>query len=66
MCAIPMCIAVAKVERRKPRRLLLGCARFIEDKLFKTTMAPEEVAAIFVEPVQGEGKVSVGLLPPSS
>jgi 4-aminobutyrate aminotransferase len=33
----------------------LGCARFIEDKLFKTTMAPEEVAAIFVEPVQGEG-----------
>jgi 4-aminobutyrate aminotransferase len=33
----------------------LGCARFIEDKLFKTILAPEEVAAIFVEPVQGEG-----------
>ena len=33
----------------------LGCARFIEDKLFKTTLAAEEVAAIFVEPVQGEG-----------
>jgi 4-aminobutyrate aminotransferase len=33
----------------------LGCARFIEDKLFRTTLAPEEVAAIFVEPVQGEG-----------
>jgi 4-aminobutyrate aminotransferase len=33
----------------------LGCARFIEEKLFKTTLAPEEVAAIFVEPVQGEG-----------
>src|ERR1700745_560605 len=33
----------------------MGCARFIEDKLFKTTLAPEEVAAIFVEPVQGEG-----------
>ncbi len=33
----------------------LGCARYIEDKLFKTTLAPEEVAAIFVEPVQGEG-----------
>ncbi len=33
----------------------LGCARFIEEKLFKTTVAPEEVAAIFVEPVQGEG-----------
>ena len=33
----------------------LSCARFIEDKLFKTILPPEEVAAIFVEPVQGEG-----------
>ena len=33
----------------------LGCARYIEDKLFKTVLAPEEVAAIFVEPIQGEG-----------
>jgi 4-aminobutyrate aminotransferase len=33
----------------------LGCARFIEDKLFRTTLPPEEVAAIFVEPIQGEG-----------
>ena len=33
----------------------LGCARFIEEKLFKTTLPPEEVAAIFVEPIQGEG-----------
>jgi 4-aminobutyrate aminotransferase len=33
----------------------LACARFIEDKLFKSTLAPEEVAAIFVEPIQGEG-----------
>lgn len=33
----------------------LGCARYIEDKLFKTMLAPEEVAAIFVEPIQGEG-----------
>jgi 4-aminobutyrate aminotransferase len=33
----------------------LGCARFIEEKLFKTTVAPEEVAAIFIEPIQGEG-----------
>jgi 4-aminobutyrate aminotransferase len=30
-------------------------ARFIEDRLFKTMVPPEEVAAIFVEPVQGEG-----------
>ena len=33
----------------------LGCARSIEEKLFKTTVAPEEVAAIFIEPIQGEG-----------
>jgi len=33
----------------------LGCARYIEDKLFKTTLPPEEVAAIFIEPIQGEG-----------
>jgi 4-aminobutyrate aminotransferase len=33
----------------------LSCARYIEDKLFKTILAPEEVAAIFVEPIQGEG-----------
>ena len=33
----------------------LACARFIEEKVFKTTLPPEEVAAIFVEPIQGEG-----------
>jgi 4-aminobutyrate aminotransferase len=33
----------------------LGCARYIQEKLFHTTVAPEEVAAIFVEPIQGEG-----------
>ncbi|MGA2424586.1 MAG: acetyl ornithine aminotransferase family protein [Terriglobales bacterium] len=36
-------------------KFALGCARYIEDKLFKTVLAPEEVAAIFVEPIQGEG-----------
>ena len=33
----------------------MGCARYIEEKLFKTILAPEEVAAIFIEPIQGEG-----------
>jgi len=33
----------------------LGCASYIEEKLFKTILAPEEVAAIFIEPIQGEG-----------
>ena len=41
----------------------LGCARFIEEKLFKTILAPEEVAAIFVEPVQGEGGYVVAPTP---
>jgi 4-aminobutyrate aminotransferase len=33
----------------------LGCARYIEERVFKTIVPPEEVAAIFVEPIQGEG-----------
>ena len=33
----------------------LACARYIEEKLFKTTLPPEEVAAIILEPIQGEG-----------
>jgi 4-aminobutyrate aminotransferase len=31
------------------------CVNWIHDDLFKRTMPPEEVAAIFVEPIQGEG-----------
>jgi len=31
------------------------CVRWVEETLFRTTIAPEEVAAIFVEPIQGEG-----------
>ena len=33
----------------------LQCVHWIEDSLFQTTMPPEQVAAIFVEPIQGEG-----------
>jgi 4-aminobutyrate aminotransferase len=33
----------------------LSCARYIEDRLFKTVLPAEEVAAIIVEPIQGEG-----------
>ncbi len=33
----------------------VDCARFLEEKVFTTALAPEEVAAIFVEPIQGEG-----------
>jgi 4-aminobutyrate aminotransferase len=46
---------VGGAQDKNAEAFALGCARFIEEKLFKTTLAPEEVAAIFVEPVQGEG-----------
>src|SRR5271156_2679516 len=45
----------AGVGQQDAEKFALGCARYIEDKLFKTILAPEEVAAIFVEPIQGEG-----------
>lgn len=33
----------------------LECVTQLENRLFKTTLPPEEVAAIIVEPIQGEG-----------
>jgi len=32
-----------------------ACVKWIEDPLFRTSIPAEEVAAIFVEPIQGEG-----------
>jgi 4-aminobutyrate aminotransferase len=32
-----------------------ACVRWLDDLLFRTSIPPEEVAAIFVEPIQGEG-----------
>jgi len=31
------------------------CVRWIKEELFRTKVPPEEVAAIFIEPIQGEG-----------
>jgi 4-aminobutyrate aminotransferase len=45
----------AGVDGQNAEKFALECAQFIEQKLFKTILAPEEVAAIFVEPIQGEG-----------
>src|SRR6185369_7735389 len=38
-----------------PETCAVECVKVIEDRLFKTTVPPDEVAAIVVEPVQGEG-----------
>jgi 4-aminobutyrate aminotransferase len=40
---------------KTPDSCAVECVQAIETELFRTTVPPEEVAAIFVEPVQGEG-----------
>lgn len=40
---------------REPTTCAVECARFIEDQLLKTVAPASEVAAIVIEPVQGEG-----------
>ena len=50
-----MPIADVPAAPQEEEAFALGCARYIEEKLFKTMLPPEEVAAIFVEPIQGEG-----------
>jgi len=43
------------LERRAGESVGQRVARYIEQTVFKTTVAPEDCAAIIVEPVQGEG-----------
>jgi 4-aminobutyrate aminotransferase len=40
---------------KSPDSCAVECVKAIETELFRTTLPPEEVAAIFVEPIQGEG-----------
>jgi len=40
---------------KQPSTCAVECVKVLEDQLFKTILPAEEVAAIFVEPVQGEG-----------
>lgn len=40
---------------KQPETCATECVRVIEDQLFKSTLPADEVAAIIVEPVQGEG-----------
>ncbi len=47
---------------KHPDTCHVECVKVIEDQLFKTILPAEEVAAIFVEPIQGEGGY---LVPPA-
>jgi 4-aminobutyrate aminotransferase len=47
---------------KEPSTCNVECVKVIEDRLFKTILPAEEVAAIVVEPVQGEGGY---LVPPA-
>jgi len=52
---IPYPNVYRRPEGTDAKQYAIDCARFLEEKVFKTTVPPEEVAAIFVEPIQGEG-----------
>ena len=43
------------LERRESESVGHRVARYIEETIFRTTVAPEDCGAIIVEPVQGEG-----------
>jgi 4-aminobutyrate aminotransferase len=47
---------------KQPETCAVDCVKVIEDQLFKTILPAEEVAAIVVEPIQGEGGY---LVPPA-
>jgi len=40
---------------KQPATCAVECVKVIEERVFRHTTPPEEVAAVFVEPVQGEG-----------
>ena len=47
---------------KEPQTCAVECVKVLEDQLFKTILPADEVAAIFVEPIQGEGGY---LVPPT-
>jgi 4-aminobutyrate aminotransferase len=52
---VPFPYVYRRPEGMTESQYALDCAHFIEDKVFRTIMPPEECAAIFIEPIQGEG-----------
>lgn len=51
----PYCYRGCNGDSAAQEAYALNCARYIEERLFRTVLPPEEVAAITVEPMQGEG-----------
>jgi 4-aminobutyrate aminotransferase len=52
---VPFPYLYRRPEGMSEAQYLKECVSFIEDRVFKTIMPPEECAAIFIEPIQGEG-----------
>jgi len=52
---VPFPYLYRRPEGMSEQNYIRECVSFIEDRVFKTVMPPEECAAIFIEPIQGEG-----------
>ncbi len=52
---VPYPYLYRRPEGMSEAQYIKDCVSFIEDRVFKTIMPPEECAAIFIEPIQGEG-----------
>jgi 4-aminobutyrate aminotransferase len=52
---VPFPYLYRRPEGMSESQFINECVSFIEDRVFKTIMPPEECAAIFIEPIQGEG-----------
>jgi 4-aminobutyrate aminotransferase len=52
---VPYPYLYRRPEGMSEAQYIKDCVSSIEDRVFKTIMPPEECAAIFIEPVQGEG-----------
>jgi 4-aminobutyrate aminotransferase len=52
---VPFPYLYRRPEGMSEAQFIKDCISFIEDRVFKTIMPPEECAAIFIEPIQGEG-----------
>jgi len=52
---VPFPYLYRRPEGMSEQNYIRECVSFIEDRVFKTVMPPEECAAVFIEPIQGEG-----------